>query len=411
MKIALLLACFLPFFSSAATPVQKEIERTALQFFLDNAHPTTGLVLDKAPNFLPTPASNRVSSIASTGFGLAVLANAAKRGMLDRQKAEEQILKTLEFCRTQVPRERGWFLHWVDWETGARAWKSEYSPIDTALFMAGALYASQIFPNPRIRQITRELYREMDFEFFLTANGTKPNKKTLSLSYTVENGFAPYEWDIYAEQKILLLLGLGHPTRPLPVAAWKAWRRFNSVEAMYSRIMGHEMPLFVHQYSQVFVDFRGFKHGEADYYENGVKATMLHRHMLTSAKRFKTFAAGYWGVSAGEDPDGYKVWDPTRYAGTVCIGCTVASVMYSPFEVLGDLQRWYEGPHKAKIWGRYGFVDSINLDRDWYAKNVLGITVGPAFMSFANMSAATSIWQDFMKIPEIQNAMKRAQGK
>jgi len=411
MKIALFLACFFPLFSSAVTPVQTEIERTAILFFLESAHPATGLVLDKAPNFHATPASNRVASIASTGFGLAVLANAAKRNLIERELAEQQILKTLEFAQSHVPRERGWFLHWVDWETGARAWQSEYSPIDTALFMAGALYAAQIFPNGRIDQITRELYRDMDFHFFLTNNGTKPNKQTLSLSYTHEAGFAPYEWEIYAEQHILLLLGLAHPTRPLPFSAWKGWKRFNSVEALYSRIMGYEMPLFVHQYSQVFFDFRGFNEGLGDYFQNGVRATLLHRHMLTTAKKFKTFAAGYWGVSAGEDPAGYKVWDPTRYEGTVCIGCTLASVMYTPFEVLSDIDRWYKGPHKEQIWGRYGFVDSINLDRNWFSQNVLGITVGPAYMSFANIKPETSIWQDFMKIPEIKLALKRAKGQ
>lgn len=409
MKTLFLSLLFIPIFAQARAPIQAEIERTSLLFFVENAHPQTGLVRDKAGNFQKS--NNRVASIASTGFGLAVLANAAKRGMMKREIAEAQILKTLEFCRTSVPRERGWFLHWVDWETGERAWQSEYSPIDTALFMAGALYASEIFPGGRISQITRELYHEMDFEFFLTANGTKPNKRTLSLSYTHEAGFAPYEWEIYAEQHILLLLGLGHPTRPLPVSAWKAWKRYNSVEALYSRIMGYEMPLFVHQYSQVFVDFRGFKEGNIDYFENGVRASLLHRHMLTTAKKYKTFAAGYWGVSAGEDPDGYKVWDPTRYEGTVCIGCTLASVMYTPFEVVSDAERWYAGPHKEKIWGRYGFVDSINLDLNWFSQNVLGITVGPAYMSFANLKPETSIWQDFMKIPEIKLALKRAKGQ
>lgn len=411
MKIALFLACFFPLFSSASSPAQREIERTAILFFLESAHPVTGLVLDKAPNFRATPASNRVASIASTGFGLAVLANAAKRNLVERDQAEQQILKTLEFAQAHVPRLRGWFLHWVDWETGERAWKSEYSPIDTALFMAGALYAAQIFPHGRIEQITRELYRDMDFHFFLTNNGKKPHKRTLSLSYTHEKGFAPYEWEIYAEQHILLLLGLAHPTRPLPVSAWKGWRRFNSVRAFFTGIMGYEMPIFVHQYSQVFVDFRGFDDGTGDYFQNGVRATQVHRDMLKTARDFKTFAAGFWGVSAGEDPEGYKVYDPTKYEGTVCIGCTLASAMYLPAQVAQDATQWMNGAHRGKIWGRYGFVDSINLDRNWFSQNVLGITVGPAFLSFANTKPETSVWQDFMRIPEIKLALKRAKGE
>ena len=408
MKL-LLFFLWLPLIATARTSFKTELEKAALRFFLDHSHPVTGLTRDKAPNFVDAPATNRVASIASTGFSLAVITNAAKRGLVERGFAEDYTLRTLRFAREHVPRRKGWFLHWVDWETGARAWNSEYSPIDTALFVAGALYAAQVFPGGQIQALAEELYRDMDFHDYLTDGGTKPWKKTLSLSYSPERGFEPYQWEIYAEQKILLILGLGHPTRPLPLEAWKAWRRYHSSHALMSGIMGHNMPLFIHQYSPVFLDFRSFNDGNPNYFHNGVRATWLHREMLRVAPQ-RTFREGFWGVSAGEDPEGYRVYDPTSFKGTVCIGCTIASAMYTP-QVVTDAEAWKKGAHASRIWGRYGFVDGLDLERGWYAQNVLGITVGPAYMSLANMQDSTSIWQDFMQVPAIKRAMLRAQGR
>lgn len=407
MKI-LFFILFIPSIVRAGWPIQAEIERTSLQYFLDHAHPRTGLIRDKASNFKDTPASNRVSSIAATGFGLAVLANAAKRGLLDRRTAEERILKALLFARDHVPRRNGWFLHWVDWETGERAWKSEFSPIDTALFIAGALYASQIFPGGQVQAITQELYQEMDFSDYLTDGGRKPHKRTMSLSYSVEKGYEPYQWNIYAEQKILLILGLGHPTRPISTDVWHAWLRYHSPRAILTGIMGYNMPIFIHQYSSAFIDFRQLKDGHPNYHHNSYRASLLHRDLRAKAKTL-TMSKGFWGLSAGEDPEGYRVYGPSDYKGTVCIGCALASAMFLPGEVMWDATQWKRGEYGQKIWGRYGFSDSIDLDRNWFSQTVIGITVGPAFMSLANMQPDTSIWADFMEVDAIQRALKRIQ--
>lgn len=406
--MSFIILLLLPSVACANWPIQAELEKTSLQFFLDHAHPRTGLVRDKASNFEDTPATNRVSSIASTGFGLAVLANAAKRGLIDPALAEERILKALVFARDHVPRRKGWFLHWVDWETGKRAWMSEYSPIDTALFIAGALYAAQVFPGGQIQALAHELYQDMDFADYLTDSGKKPHKKTMSLSYSEEKGFEPYQWNIYAEQKILLILGLGHPTKPISKEVWYAWLRFHTPLAVLSGLMGHNMPLFIHQYSSTFIDFRQLNDGYPNYHHNSYRASLLHRNLRTNASTL-TMKEGFWGLSAGEDPEGYKVYGPTDYNGTVCIGCALASAMFLPGELMWDATEWRKGKFKEKIWGRYGFIDSLNLDRSWYSRTVIGITVGPAYLSIANMKPETSVWHDFMRIPAIQRALKRIQ--
>jgi hypothetical protein len=397
--------------------LKSEITKTALNYFLENSHPKTGLVRDNADNFKLTPVNvNRVSSIAATGFGLAVIAHASTRGMVEKEFAKQYSIKVLKFCRDHVPRRKGWFLHWVDWETGKRAWNAEYSTIDSALFLAGALYAAQIFPGTEVDTLARQLYSETDFWDAMTNGGALPKKRTLSMAYTEGEGYTPAEWNMYAEQMILLILGLGHPTNPLPQSVWLEWGRQmqpGKPEAPAfgpgQEMMGLDQALFVHQYSQLFIDFRSFSDVFKNYYENSASVTRFHRKIATPDSKFKTLKEGFWGFSAGNAPKrDYKVYHALDYSSTVCIGCVLGSIMYSPDEILGDAFKWKQGPYQNQIWGRYGFIDSLDLDQNWFSQTVLGITVGPAYMSLENTSEQTSFWKDFMQIPEVKNGLRQA---
>lgn len=377
---------FAPSYVSA--DVRTEIKNAALRYFIENSHARTGLVRDRASNFSVTDPSNNIASMASTGFGLAAIAHAGAHGVLNIDWARNYVLNTLKFSRDHVPRRKGWFLHFVDWETGGRAWDCEYSTIDTALFLAGALYAAQVLNSQEIYDLAHQLYADVDFIDAMTDGGSKPGKRTLNMGFIEEHGYIPWQWDMYGEQKILLILGLAHPTNPLPPEAWHAWRREG---------MGEGEALFVHQYSEVFLDFRNFHDGFFNYFENGREMTRRHRELSID---------GFWGFSAGDSPNGYRVWSLKNNQSTVCIGCAVASSMFDPQTIDSDLQRWFDGPLKEKIWGRYGFTDSIDLAQNWFGPDVLGITVGPAYLSVVNGREATSIWKDFMRIPEIARVMR-----
>lgn len=365
--------------------IRHDVEKTSIPYFVDHAHPVTGLVRDKARNFSETPVSNHVSSLAATGFGFAVIAHAAREGKISHASAETQILKTLRFVYQSVPHYKGWLLHFVDWETGARVWNSEYSTIDTALLLAGALYAAEVLSHPEISELTRKIYRRVDFHSAMNDDGRKPGKRTLSLSYTPEKGWTTHQWETYAEQAILIILGLGHPERPLPRETWKAWRR---------DLMGLHMPLFIHQYSHLFIDFRPMKE---KIWDAGLRATYLHRKMNRH---------GFWGYSAGESPEGYLVSSPVNFKTTICIGCALGSAMYAPEVVMRDVYDWKNGKFGKKLWGRYGLTDSIDIEKNWFSPDVLGITKGPEYLSLQNMEGRTSIWKDFMNIPEIKSALK-----
>lgn len=390
MKLLILLAFLFVSLAASAESIKDAIETKALDYFLKEAHPVSGLVRDRAQNFKTTPSSNKVASMASTGFGLAVVAHAAKFQKMDLSVAREYVLKTLVFSRDHVPRYKGWFLHFVNWETGERVWKSEYSTIDTALFMAGALYASQVLNDPEITQITNTLYREMDFWDMMTDGGKRPKKRTLTLGYLPEEGYNKYQWKIYAEQIILLVLGLGHPTRPIPIESWDIWNRGN---------MGADMPLFIHQYSLLYVDFRKFDDYGRNYFSAGLKATKRQRNKFAHE--------GFWGLSAGESSNGYAVFTPKENNKTFCIGCAIGSLMFAPEDIYKDAEKWLTHSQHEKFWGQYGFSDSINTTENWYSTEVLGITKGPEYLSSVNTEESTSIWSDFMKNEFIVKAMSK----
>jgi len=395
---------------SSGTPngIKEEIQRTSLQFFLDHAHPVTGLVRDKAENFSEDGPENNVASIASTGFALAVISHASLHGQVDQSFAKNYCAKTVRFMRDHVPKKFGWFLHWVNWETGERAWNSEYSTIDSALFLGGALYAAQVFPGTECAKLAHQVYRETDFWAAMTDSGERPEKRAINMAYIDGRGWIDGQWDMHAEQKLLVILGLGHPDAPLPPESWLAFSRDTQELPGGEKVMGLQEALFVHQYSEVFIDFRGFNDPAGDYWENGVRISQRHREIAKSDSTHKTLQAGFWGFSAGESPTGYSVYSALNYQGTVCLGCTIASAMFLPEVVLSDLSDWMSSPYKQQIWGKYGFIDSIDLDQNWYSSRVLGITAGPAYMSLANITGDTSFWRHFMQVPEIKMGMKRA---
>ncbi len=367
--------------------IRSDVEKTAVRYFIDHAHPESGLVRDKALNFSETPENNIISSLAATGFGLTVIAHASTVGRVTPKFARDYVYKTLRFVRDYVPHHKGWLVHFADWKTGDRAWGSEFSTIDTALFVAGALYAAEVLKDPAISEVANDIYERMDFHSALTDDGKKPRKKTISLSFTPERGWTTHQWEIYAEQKIMLILGLGHPTKPLARETWFAWKRI---------LMGVSMPLFIHQYSPAFFDFRNFDDGFENYFQAGLKATFIHRNMNRS---------GFWGYSAGESPKGYAVYSPVQFSTTLCIGCAAGSAMFAPELVMMDVFNWKKGNHGRKLWGRYGLVDSIDLKENWFSPYVLGITKGPEYMSVQNMEGRTSIWKDFMKIKAVKKAI------
>ncbi|MEQ1852756.1 MAG: glucoamylase family protein [Chthoniobacteraceae bacterium] len=393
----------------AAVPGQaallEEIQRRGAEFFMYEAHPKTGLVKDRAGNVRGD--DYHVASVASTGLGLAVLAVAAERGWLPRDEARARVERALKFAWEKLPNEHGWFFHFVDWKTGERAWDSEVSSIDTGLFLAGALVAGEYFGG-EAKELASRIYRKIDFQWMLTNGGERPDELLLAHGWKPEGGFLKPRWDNYSEHGVLLLLALGSPVAPIPDKAWDAWRR-NLAEVGGARTFATG-PLFVHQYSHAFVDFRGRKdRGGINYWETAVIATRANRDFcIEQASKFISYGRNSWGISATDSPDGYRAFAAPpakpRHDGTLAPWAVVASVPFLA-EAKDALSHWRLT--QPQLWGRYGFSSGFNLDRDWFSNDVIGIDVGAAVLLLENERSGL-VWRIFMGIPEVQVALRKA---
>ena len=394
--------------SAADEQFLEDLSRASFLYFAENSDPGTGLVLDRArADGSPAEGPNAsVASSASTGFGLSALCVAAARGWLPAPEAAARARKTLEFFAGKAAHKRGWFYHWMDARTGARAWNSEISTIDTALLMGGVMTARQCFSGDRkITALADKIYSRLDFRWML--NG---DKELLSHGWTPEKGFLASRWEEHSEAMLLYLLGLGAPSGPLPASSWRAWKRPTVTYGDFKYISGSP-PLFLHQYSHVWVDFRGRDDAGTDWFKNSVLATKANRAMCVDlAPRFHGYGPDMWGVTASDGPSGYTVWGGPPATpdidGTVVPCAAGGSLMFTPELSLPALKamKAYGG---GKAYGKYGFTDAFNPTTGWVNPDVIGIDVGITLLSAENLRSG-AVWRWFMRNKEIVAAMKSA---
>jgi hypothetical protein len=295
----------------------------------------------------------------------------------------------------------------MDPKTGARAWNSEASSIDTALLLAGALTARQCFADdPEVVAAATALYDRVDFPWMV--RGKPP---LLSMGWTPESGFLAARWDGYSEHTILDLLAIGSPTHPVPPSLWDNWKRERVTYKRWTYVAG-DSPLFIHQYSQAWVDFRGRRdRGGVDYYQNSVDATLAQRQFFSDiSTEFPTYSKDIWGLTASDSAQGYKNWGaPPRSPdidGTVVPCAPGGSLMFTPEESLSAL-RALKAKYGKVAYGRYGFIDAFNPATGWTDADVIGIDQGIVLLSAENLRGGKN-WSWFMLNPEIGRAMALA---
>ncbi|MDQ2975277.1 MAG: hypothetical protein M3R69_07690 [Acidobacteriota bacterium] len=386
----------------------EDLSRRSFRYFWEQADPRTGLVLDRArtDGSIHDEDHRNIASIAAAGFGLTALCIGAERGWVKRKDALERVRSSLRFFSKRAPQEHGWFYHFVDWRNGERRWQSEISSIDTTLLLAGILTARQYFHDDHeIVRLATEIYERIDFPWMLNGHAM-----LLSMGFRPETGFINSRWNIYSEHLMLQLLAIGSPTHPIPAQAWLAWERTRVTYAGYTYLSGVP-PLFIHQYSHAWVDFRGRRETwppHTDYFANSVTATRANRQFCIDLSReFPGYSENVWGISASDSAKGYVAWggpprDPT-IDGTVVPCAAGGSLMFTPDISLPALQTMYKKFGK-RIYGRYGFVDAFNPTTGWTNPDVIGIDVGITMLSAENLRTGF-VWHYFMRNQEIPSAM------
>jgi hypothetical protein len=388
----------------------EDLSKRSFMFFWEQANPRTGIARDRSKtDGTPSPNAIEIGSIASVGFGLSGLCIAAERGWLPKEQVLERARTTLRFFAESMPQERGWYYHFVNLNTGAREWQSELSSIDTALLLGGVLTARRCFAGDAdVVRYADTIYRRVDFSWMLAGDPA-----ILSHGWKPESGFLKGRWDHYCELMILYLLGIGSPTHPIPSASWRAWTRPTMTFQQYTYVSAAD-PLFVHQYSHAWIDFRGRRERDAphtDWFENSVIATRAHKAFCVSlSKEFPGFSDTVWGITASDSRKGYIAWGgPPRHKeidGSVVPAAAGGSLMFASditVPALKDMKRKFGD----RIYGRYGFTDAFHPTDDWVNPDVIGIDLGIILLSAENLRTG-QVWNWFMMNPEIPLALDRA---
>lgn len=378
-----------------------EIEKANFQFFLEQSNADTGLVKDRAK--VQGTDTGIVASIAATGFGLTALAIGSQRGYIDVNSARQRVLKALQFLWQKMPTHRGFFFHFADVQTGQREWDSEASSIDTAILLCGIVTCREYFQFPEIGKLAGQILDRVDWTWL------SEDTTLLPQGWTPERGFLPTRWNFYSELMMLYLLGLGANTNPLAPAAWTAWKRtiFNYQGLQY---IGSFAPLFVHQYSQAWFDFRQKRDSYADYFLNSILATEAHRlFCIELGSQFPDYSDSLWGITASDSQNGYVIWGgPPRMGpidGTVVPSAVGGSLPFLPQATLRVLRTIRD--RYGKAWSRYGFINAFNPLSGWYDTDVIGIDTGITMLMAENLRTGF-VWNNFMKGQEAQRGLKRA---
>jgi hypothetical protein len=389
-----------------------DIERRACLYFAEQASPVNGQVLDRVTwlNSTGTLDLRKMASIAATGFGLTALCIAHKRGYQPHDRILDQVRRTLRYHCNTLPHDHGFFVHFNDIDTG-KPWRdSETSSIDTSLLLCGVLTARAYFrQDAEIVELATTMYERVDWPWMLNAGQT--------FAMGVRKGeFIKSRWNHYCELMMLYLLAIGSPTHPVDPACWDAWSRPVMHYAGIDYI-GAADPLFVHQYSHAWFDFRNQRDKYADYFANSILATRAHKAFCLDYGY--PYTNDYWGISASDSQHGYTAWggpgirDPAAtnpklgYGGVDGSVVPYATAGSLPFLPADCLRVQHSLHNNSRIYGRYGFCDALHPDKRWIDPDVLGIDLGISVLMAENLRTGF-VWETFAQNPEVPLAMQRA---
>ena len=410
------------------------LQRHAFDYFLHETNPSNGLVADNSQ--LGAPAS-----IASVGFALGAYVVGVNRGWMSRTDAIQRTLAVLHFFwnseQSTAPDAtgyRGFFYHFLDINTGKRSGKCELSTIDTGILLAGILIAATFFNHDseeehEIRTLADAIYRRVEWKW--ACNG----ETTITHGWTPENGFLPYRWEGYDEAALLYLLALGSPSHPLTKESYTAWTSTYEWKNIYDHEFIYGGPLFIHQYSHIWIDFRKIQDAymqdkEIDYFENSRRATYVQQeYAIRNPLDFQGYGENFWGITASDGPGwttkkvngiersffGYVArgvpYGPDD--GTVAPWAVVASLPFAPEIVLPTIQNFQDV--YPQITGQYCLRCSFNLSYPntqnthdgWTSSYHYGINLGPVVLMIENYRSEL-IWKLMRDSKYIVNGLKKA---
>jgi len=410
-----------------------DLQRESFGYFVHEVNEANGLVMDKT-------AANWPASIAAVGMALTAYPVGVQRGLMTRAQALQRSLLTLRFLAACEQSEspvasgyRGFFYHFLDMNTGRRAWDCELSSIDTALLMAGVLAAAAYFRGQaadevELRALARTLYERVEWDWLLGERGT------ICHGWKPETGRLPWHWEGYDEALVLYLLALGSPTHPVPASSYQAWCSTYQWRTVEGLSYLHAGPLFIHQMSHLWVDFRGLRDAfmrahDSDYFENSrIGAQVQQRYAMRNPRRHAMYGEFSWGISASDGPGATRwrgqgespFFDYVARAvpdgpddGTLAPWAVVASLPFAPEIVLPTIAHYrHIQLHTANP---YGFKASFNPSYPstrkhafgWVSPYHFGINEGPTVIMIENHRTGL-LWKMMRSCEPLVTGLRRA---
>jgi hypothetical protein len=421
------------------------LQRRTFDFFWERTNPRNGLTPDRWP-------TRSFSSIAAVGFALTAYPIGVERDYVSRAQARERTLTTLRFFWEAPQGEavsgttgyKGFFYHFLDLETGLRFQQVELSTIDTTLLLGGVLFCQVYFDGEdpaevAIRAYADSIYRRVDWRW------AEVRRPRVSMGWDPARGFLGHDWRGFNEAMLLYILALASPTSPLDPSAWREWTSTYRWGRFYGQEHVNFGPLFGHQYSHLFIDFRGIqddymRRRDLDYFENSRRATYAQRaYAMANPEGWTGYGDDSWGLTASDGPAdtmlviGGRGRRFMQYAargaalgevvddGTIAPTAAGGSVPFAPEITLPTLLAMRER-HGDALFGRYGFLDAFNQSwpadqspqqgravpgRGWYDTDYLGIDQGPILIMTENYRSGL-VWRYLRTHPVIVRGLRLA---
>jgi hypothetical protein len=416
-------------------PVQftEDLKERTFTYFWEIVDSTTWQTDDRHP-------TKNFTSIAATGFALPAYVIGIENEFITREKGAERVLNVLRWLWNSpqgdhsdgVAGYRGFYYHFLNYDTGTRYQQVELSTIDTALLMAGVLTTQSYFNadnrvESRIREIADSLYYRVEWDWAMDGNST------MSMGWHPESGFIEAQWEGYDESMILLILALGAPVHPIPEGSWDIWTSTNNWANFYGFEHVNFGPLFGHQYSHMFIDFRDIhdrymREKGIDYFENSRLATLANRaYCIDNPGRFEGYSENIWGLTASDGPANetrvigdrsvqFRTYHARGAAngyieddGTIVPTAAGGSIPFAPEETLNALYTMKE-KFGDQLYTEYGFLDSFNMtysEEGWFNPDYIGIDQGPILIQLENHETGL-IWSILRENKYIREGLEKA---
>lgn len=388
------------------------VQKQTFKYFWDYGHPVSGLARERL-------GSDETVTTGGSGFGLMAILVGVERGFITRQQGFERFDKIVNFLQNNTDKFHGAFPHWLNGTTGKTQPFSTKDNgadlIETSFLIAGLLAVQSYFSTGNIAEKVmcdkiQQIWEGVEWTWF-QKNGEPRLYWHWSPNYGWDMNMPITGWN---EGLITYVLAASSPKYSIAKnvytegwarnGAMKNGNKFYDITLPLGEYLGG--PLFFAHYSFLGLDPRNLTDEYANYWQqNTSHARINYSYCVANPRGYFGYSNRNWGLSASDIPNGYTASSPTNDRGTIAVTATLSSFPYTPEESTRALNFFYY-MLGDKLWGEYGFKDSFDLSKQWFANSYLAIDQGPIVVMIENYRTGF-IWNLFMQRQDIKDGLTK----